>query len=189
MVEVTIPPASVPNQVVLFLTETKLPSRPNVATEAVNITLFSTAAGREIQPLSSIEICFEIEADKEQCLGFLNEEKKPAEWECEDRCLKTRGNLRCGKTAHLTNFAILLTGDTGNGGCDDDKDYMLANSKQDGILIACVVVAIWVLLIAGSLYFYTPQGKRMFYGKEGTRVVVLREDTKRYSQRDNSPSA
>lgn len=182
VVEVTIPPASVPNQVILFLTESKLPSKPNVITEIVNVTLFSTSAGEDIQPLAPIEICFEIQPDKEQCLGFLNERKIPAEWECEDRCLTTRGNLRCGKTDHLTNFAILLTGDVGNDdGCGDDQDYILGNSKQDGILIGCVVAAFWVLLIVASLYFFTPHGKRKFYGKEGSRVVVLRENAKRLS--------
>ena len=40
------------------------------------------------------------------CLGFYNETTD--KWECEDPCPVVRGNQICGKTPHLTNFAMLL---------------------------------------------------------------------------------
>lgn len=56
------------------------------------------------------------------CLGFLDEGQDPPEWKCEDSCLEDVGdNWLCGKTDHLTNFAILLGGEGGSS-CDEDDE-------------------------------------------------------------------
>jgi uncharacterized membrane protein YbjE (DUF340 family) len=38
----------------------------------------------------------------------LNEDTN--EWECEDECLESQGDLLCGTTSHFTSFALLLAG-------------------------------------------------------------------------------
>ena len=183
-VEVTLPPSSVSSEAVLSITETRLPTESNIMTPVIDISLFSSTG--EVQPIASIEICFQLEAQKGQCLGFLNDAQKPPVWECEDRCLQTKGNFRCGKTDHLTNFAILLTGGTGDGGCGDDTDFMLENEKQDGILIASIVAAIWLVLLVCVLFLMTPQGRKVLYGKEGHRIAQLRADMKNISGKSST---
>ena len=65
------------------------------------------------------------------CLSFYDERKD--KWRCEDKCLTTvaskgtpndstqEESLLCGKTDHLTNFALLLTGSDGEDPCGSGK--------------------------------------------------------------------
>ena len=51
-------------------------------------------------------------ARKDSCLGYFEEKK--SRWKCEDTCLanKAEKSLLCGETDHLTNFALLLAGNS-----------------------------------------------------------------------------
>ena len=135
----------------------------------ISLTLGSDT---NVQPDSEIELCFEVDAKEQKldlCLAYLDPDER---WECEDKCLKRKGKKLCGKTDHLTNFAILLLG---NGdGCGDEDNFMLGDAKSDGILIACIVGAVWVILIVGALILQSGLFTRTFYGKEGYRIKKLR---------------
>ena len=129
--------------------------------------------GEPVQPISSIEICFDIpEIQDSACLGYFN--TRTRSWICQDRCLKRRGNSVCGETDHLTNFAILLSG-IGEGGCDSAGDYIFSTAEQDAILIGSVVVSLWCcLLMVVLIALYTKAGSYSLYGPEGTRILTLR---------------
>lgn len=71
------------------------------------------------------------------CLAYLDETANPPVWKCEDECLQPGGgDYLCGKTDHLTNFAILLSGKGGSGSssCGADDEYILG--KEGGIVVA-----------------------------------------------------
>lgn len=88
-----------------------------------DITLESSTQGRIRKLAQKLTICLEdVEEDQEKCLGYYNEKKE--RWECEDRCLKKKGNNYCGETDHLTSFALLLGG--GNQNCGNPFDGTLA---------------------------------------------------------------
>ena len=141
----------------------------------VSLTSLNQSA---LQPDSSIEICFGVSTDvslRESCLGYLNEEKEPPQWECEDRCLKQRENFICGKTDHLTNFAILLTGSGNAAHCDDDEIYIFSEAWQDLLFIALFIVALWIILCCCCFYLASSgKGERIVYGKEGSKAKNLR---------------
>ena len=138
--------------------------------DVVDITF--TLNGEEVQPISSIEICFDVPADDNSCLGYFD--TKTRSWICQDKCLKRKGNSVCGETDHLTNFAILLSGN-GGGGCGDDENYIFGSIEEDAILIGCIVAALWFCLVLFVLFaLYTRPGRHLLYGSEGTRVSTLR---------------
>ena len=73
------------------------------------------------EPGDTLEVCVETgDLPREgACLGFFDE--TASKWACQDKCLNrsvkdARGYL-CGKTDHLTTFAILLTGGGSNAMC------------------------------------------------------------------------
>ena len=128
------------------------------------------------------------------CLGYLDESENPPQWKCEDQCLKqqaksntadennnnnnnngTNINYLCGKTTHLTNFAILFEG-IAKGGCGKkNEEYVTGSVENDLILSASVagfvILCAFFILI---LYCFTPM-RKYFMGKEGWRVYELRE--------------
>jgi hypothetical protein len=63
-----------------------------------------------LQPNSS-----KINKSKAPCLSYYDEGN--SKWRCEDECLSNPGNhsLLCGRTDHLTNFALLLSGSSTEG--------------------------------------------------------------------------
>ena len=180
IVNVVLFPGSVTEGVTLSIFE--VDKRPSSSlTGVVDISLFFNDV--ETQPNSQIEICFELESNVEgSCLGFYNTKKQPPVWECEDKCLKKKGKSICGNSDHLTNFAILLTGNDENA-CDDGN-FILNNAKEDGILIACVVAAVWVCLLFLLLLTYTGFGQQFLYGKEGARVKYLRTSSYALSRKE-----
>ena len=94
----------------------------------VDITL-TDSFGTKITELDEpITICFnQNEVNDDSCLSFYNEDTE--EWECEDYCLELVGDEYCGKTNHLTSFALLLNVDGSNGGngaCgSSNNDYLI----------------------------------------------------------------
>ena len=92
-----------------------------VVSTAVNILLFGATLS------NSIEICFPQgdTSKKDSCLGYIDETQSPPVWKCEDRCLKSKKENLCGKTKHLTNFALLLGGMAKGGDCSDNYGYVL----------------------------------------------------------------
>lgn len=162
------------------ITITEIANQPSSSlSTVVDISLYNND-GSEIQPEQPIEICFDVQSDKKNaCLGFYD--VKTNKWTCQDDCLKQKGKSMCGKTDHFTIFAILLGG-SGDSGCEDDGDFILGNAKEDGILIAVVVVSLWSCLICCVLILlYTTVGKRTLYGPEGERVKGLRKNVAGYA--------
>ena len=87
------------------------------------------------------------------CLSFYNE--REAKWTCEDKCLTNPGNERsllCGETEHLTNFALLLSGNEGGSDRRDpcnssSMDHTLAWVSLGLVAGAIVIIALSVVII------------------------------------------
>ena len=143
----------------------------SLLSEAVDISL----ASGEIS--GSLEICLNTnsKSDKDACLGYIDE--KTNEWKCEDYCLKSRnGSYSCGKTSHLTNFAILLQGGSGSKNkCGSEEDYITDTAYHDLILvIAIIVFVIIVAVIISIICINCPIFHSFLYGEEGARIKTLR---------------
>ena len=84
-----------------------------------------------------------------QCLSYFDEKKE--KWKCQDECLTTtRDNQLCGQTDHLTNFALLLSGNSGGGGhpCrSDSQSFVLSWASLGLVAVAVLIVAIFALII------------------------------------------
>ena len=120
-----------------------------------------TLTDSEDQPITQLDtplvICLalpndtKIDKGKTPCLSYYDERK--AKWRCEDECLTNPGkeNLFCGKTDHLTNFALLLSGSGGNEGNDpcssESHDNTLAWVSLGMVAGAIVIVALCVVLV------------------------------------------
>ena len=118
---------------------------------------------------------------KDSCLGYLDESQDPPQWKCEDKCLKDDNsyeynnlNYLCGKTTHLTNFAILFEGIAKGGGCNYEGDFILGSAENDLILSASVAAfVVLCALILLILYCFTPL-RKYIVGEEGYRIANLR---------------
>ena len=120
---------------------------------------------------------------KDSCLGYLDESQDPPQWKCEDKCLKdnndnnstdNNSNYLCGKTTHLTNFAILFEGIAKGGGCSYEGDFILGSAENDLILSASVAAfVVLCALILLILYCFTPL-RKYIVGEEGYRMANLR---------------
>ena len=91
---------------------------------------------------------------KRDCLGFFNETSR--EWQCEDDCPITRNNELCGKTDHLTNFAMLLQVEGTRGPEDPCASSLSENHVYQYLTIGFTAGAICCCLIASifiELYF------------------------------------
>lgn len=96
-----------------------------VQSDVVDITLIDTSVGVDVTKLDEdIEICLSngnsTNKKNDLCLGYYDTLSNT--WVCEDECLEENevGEF-CGKTDHLTSFALLLGSDSnggGGGGCD-----------------------------------------------------------------------
>jgi hypothetical protein len=84
-----------------------------------------------------------------KCLGYFDTKKQ--KWRCEDCSLKRQTSKEgqsviCGRTPHLTSFALLLTGNSG--GCGEQQmDKVLSWLSLAFICLAIVVVLIGLVLI------------------------------------------
>ena len=118
------------------------PANQQLVSGILNITL--AAGGNSITQLnSSLTICLGL-SDQEQankvCLSFFDERKN--KWRCQDKCLRfgpPPGNLICGETDHLTNFALLLS--------DNSRDKQECGSVSRSNTIAWIAMA----LIIGAI--------------------------------------
>ena len=137
--------------------------------------------------ISSLNICFytDLSSTTDKCLGYIDESVDPPTWKCEDRCLQTKDSktstnsaAMCGKTSHLTSFAVLFEGIANNGGeCEDNKDYILGSYDYDLILSASVAGFVILLAIIFLIAIcFTPLHKYAM-GKEGHRIYSIRRET------------
>ena len=88
---------------------------------------------------------------KDLCLGFYDD--RTDNWICEDKSLTTSSGINkdflCGETRHLTNFALLLTGQVGE---DDPWNSKSLNAILTWVSMgmvagAIVIIAVFVLLL------------------------------------------
>ena len=131
----------------------------------LNITLLDSQGHSITQLDSPLIICFPL-PDNAQidpwrvCLSYYNEPKD--KWICEDKCLTTAasnasksgpkgGNLLCGQTDHLTNFALLLIGPEEEDPCQSGKDNTLTWISVGFAGGAILAVAFSVFLL--EIYF------------------------------------
>jgi len=132
-----------------------------IRSDVISIELKSSI-GQSTQLDDEIEICIRSDGNEEKddlCLGFLNENKNPPEWECQDECLEdstsqdygNQESLFCGTSDHLTNFALLLGGSNSNPCGDSSQDYITGSYSGDLILVMCTIGAaiVFVCIIVG----------------------------------------
>ena len=152
------------------------PENSFIVSYVVNITLHGDTS------LNQLEICLQVPFDKRKnsCLAFIDESSQPPQWKCEDNCLKqvknetTSLSYLCGKTSHLTSFAVLFEGLANGGKCGEGYDYVLGSANNDLILSASVAgFVILLALIILFLFGCTPL-RKYTYGVEGRRAMKLR---------------
>ena len=129
---------------------------------------------------NDLEVCLNVDESKvtksKACLGYIDENATPPEWKCEDYCLQSTDGNYCGKTSHLTSFAILYEGLAGRDGYNR-CDFILGSSENDLILSASVAgFVICFAIIFLIVFCFTPL-KRFAYGKEGYRILTLRQQS------------
>ena len=116
----------------------------NTIVDIIILDQFGNQVTKFSDPLT---ICLESsDSNEDECLGYYDTEKK--EWICEDDCPEKDGGLVCGKTDHLTSFALLLQGGGNNGGkCDSSEDdYVFAWLSMALLIFAILIIVICVLL-------------------------------------------
>ena len=129
---------------------TQLPGGRQLASAITDISVLNQA-GESITSLdSALEICFEkLEASKgsgSACLGFYNVEM--GAWECEDNCLEeNKDGVLCGKTDHLTSFALLLGGKDGGSACGSAEEPAFVYLSIAFIGGACVIVVLSMIVL------------------------------------------
>ena len=107
---------------------------------------------------SDLTICLRQEngtkkTERRACLSYYDERK--GKWICEDSCLATtKDGLLCGKTGHLTNFALLLTGGSNLDSCQSDPDNTISWISMGMIVGACVIIAFFVFLNEIRVRYY-----------------------------------
>jgi hypothetical protein len=79
-------------------------------------------------------------------LGYINDDN---EWECEDECLTSKGELFCGNTDHFTSFAVLLDGGGSGGGSNDpcassSRDLLISWLSLAAVSCACLVIILTI---------------------------------------------
>lgn len=120
-----------------------------VVSPVLDIRVFDENGGEKTQFTGDeVEICFArngIDPD-EVCLGFFN---KNSEWECEDYCLDATSAGICGKSDHLTNFALLLDSDAGSDSkCGSTEGSQMVYVYLSIALVACAVIAVLLGAVA-----------------------------------------
>jgi hypothetical protein len=133
-----------------------------LASAVLNITLLDSQGNSITQLDSPLTICLALpnstKKDKRVCLSYYDEHA--ARWRCEDKCLTnfpqidsnstgggTKESLLCGKTDHLTNFALLLTGSLEQDPCKSGKGNTLAWVSLGMVVGAILLVALSVVVI------------------------------------------
>jgi len=127
---------------VIFVSNVPRSTAVSLGSVILDITL-TDSFGNPITELNEpLEICIEGDDSDDPCLSFFNTDTR--RWECEDECLEVSGSQVCGKTEHLTSFALLLDGGGGSGGSDDP-----CNSVTPDYLFAWISLG----LVAGAICF------------------------------------
>ena len=92
------------------------------------------------------------------CLSYYDESK--SKWQCEDECLlQTDKGQLCGKTDHLTNFALLLTGKTGGSGGNGGGSVCQSSSVETAFawvslgIVAGAILLVGISVIGTEIYF------------------------------------
>lgn len=121
---------------------------PEVSSIVLDITVLD-AEGNSVTSFDEpFEICFSSDehGSGDVCLGFFNSE---GEWECEDYCLEDSDDGLCGKSRHLTNFALLLDSEAGSssrcGSSTQDYLYIYLSVAFVGVAL-CIVIAAAVFI-------------------------------------------
>ena len=117
-----------------------------IRSDVLTIKIFDSSGNPITNFSESIEICFNstaIDNEEDYCLSY--ESKENGNWECEDSCLKKSSDHFCGKTNHLTNFALLF--DIGNSGDCGESDFTIA-----WIALAFCIFAILLCIFATVIY-------------------------------------
>ena len=117
-------------------------SNQRLVSAVLNITLLDSQGNAITQLDSPLTICLALfnTLDKAQrvCLSYNDENKD--KWSCEDECLTTvaskgtngsngrakSDHFLCGQTTHLTNFALLLTGNDRENPCQSGPSNTLS---------------------------------------------------------------
>ena len=114
----------------------------------LDITL-SDLSGNQISQLDqSLTICLapvnKSKSADRPCLSYFDE--KEDKWLCQDRCLTSpsKGDLVCGRTDHLTNFAMLLSGKGSNDPCSPPS---ATSNVLSWVSLAMVCVAIVIVAL------------------------------------------
>lgn len=110
---VRIPPEQADDLELTIVLNSPLPPSRNGALRDGNVAdiTLRDASGREITRFDTpLTICLAPEKGErdKSCLSYYDEARN--EWVCQDKCLKEEDGLFCGKTDHLTSFALLLSG-------------------------------------------------------------------------------
>lgn len=141
--------------------------------------------GQEIVFNGEAEICIKVPENSKitdnSCLGYLEVNRFPNEWICEDPCVEYVEELQqiCGTTTHFTSFAVLFEGKGGGDSLcgSSENGYIFNEAWQDltligGICLICCILSI-LFIILGSV---TKQGASILYGTESRRIAVLRSN-------------
>ena len=150
-----------------------------LVTAVIDVTFVSASSSSSS---SSVNICFQvnetISGNSDACLAYLDESSSPPQWVCEDQCIKYHSNndkqFACGKTPHLTSFALLLGGIANGGDCGGNGDYILGTYKKDLILVGSLAAFIVLIAILFVLLFSFTPLREFIYGKEGNRIRSIR---------------
>ena len=132
---------------ITFAAFSDMNSNEPIGNSVVDITILDFAGNSLTRLTGSVEICLtEEQTSKNVCLGFYN--TQTGEWECEDKCLTKKNDRYCGKTDHLTSFALLLNGGgVNNGQCNTSNDYTFAWISMGMIILALFIIFGSVILI------------------------------------------
>lgn len=111
----------------------------NLGNSIIDITL-TDELGNNISNLADdLIICFtDNDVDDDTCLSFFNTFTR--QWECEDECLQQKDGEYCGKTNHLTSFALLFNGIDGGNDCDNSNYNEVYGWISLGMLIFAIII-------------------------------------------------
>jgi len=141
--------------------------------------------------------------DGNACLGYIASSAN--QWKCEDPCLKKSTSVNgteqlCGKTSHLTSFAILLSGGShriagSKNGCTSSRivyNTITGNQLGDIGLFLGVIGILWCVIIPAVVFFFqcTNRGRSIFRGsravdKRASKVRISRESMQSVDVRGN----
>ena len=116
-----------------------------IVSVVVDVTLISTDGTAVRKFDEDIEICLETDEDRDDvCLGFLDDDGR---WECEDYCLDDSDGSLCGKTDHLTNFALLLSTVSGDRCGSESRSNVILYLSIGSIVFAIIVVIVAAIVL------------------------------------------